>query len=116
MKHMLWTLLLTVSLPCVAGLALPDTSVAATRPDLKAVALALSEATLHIPGMTCSNRSCATTVYMALIRLPGVMGVGVDESTQTVVVKYIASRTKPSVFLAAVKNAGFPGILVKNRA
>ena len=79
---------------------------------LQRVAMHLSRSVIHIPGMTCSNHSCATTVYLSLIRLPGVMGVGVDESNQDVTVKYIPSRTNPAVFLKAVKNAGFPGTLV----
>ncbi|MHB8415005.1 MAG: heavy-metal-associated domain-containing protein [Acidiferrobacteraceae bacterium] len=77
--------------------------------------MSLAKARIHIPSMTCSNRSCATTVYLSLIRLPGVMGVGVDESNQNVTVKYIPSKTRPAVFLRAVRNAGYPGVLVTRK-
>lgn len=72
----------------------------------------LSLARIHIPGMTCANKSCSTTVYIALIRLPGVMGVGVNEATQVVSVRYNARTIKPKAFLKAVRNAGYPGTLM----
>ncbi len=94
------------------AMAVPAVAAAGAPGSLRAMALRFSQAVLHIPGMTCSNHSCATTVYMSLVRLPGVTGVGVDEATQEVTVKYIPGRTGPAVFLKAVKNAGFPGTLV----
>jgi len=72
----------------------------------------LAHARIHIPGMTCTNHSCATTVYLSLIQLPGVMGVNIDEAVQEVTVKYIPSKTAPGAFLKAVRNAGYPGTLV----
>lgn len=72
-------------------------------------------ARIHIPSMTCSNHSCATTVYLSLIRLPGVMGVNIDEAKQDVTVKYIPSRNQPANFLKAVRNAGYPGTLVVSK-
>lgn len=112
MKNATRSLALAAALVFVAVLA-PAMAARGGAASLQAVAMRFSQAVIHIPGMTCSNRSCATTVYMSLIRLPGVMGVGVDESTQNVTVKYIVGRTGPTVFLKAVKNAGFPGTLVR---
>jgi len=77
-------------------------------------AYSLARVVIHVPGMTCRNHSCATAVYMALIRLPGVMGVGVDESTQDVTVQYISAKTQPSAFLTAISNAGFPGRIIRH--
>ena len=94
--------------PALAAMVVPHGS-------LQTVAARFAQAVIHIPGMTCSNHSCATAVYMSLIRLPGVMGVGVDESTQNVTVKYIPGRTGPAVFLKAVRNAGFPGTIVRGK-
>lgn len=74
-----------------------------------------AQARIHIPSMTCSNHSCATTVYLSLIRLPGVMGVNIDEATQNVTVKYLPTKARPETFLHAVKNAGYPGTLVSMR-
>ena len=109
-----------VTRPVVLAMVLISAAVVATAMaardiagSTQSVAVRFSQAVIHIPGMTCSNHSCATAVYMSLIRLPGVMGVGVDESTQNVTVKYIVGRTGPAVFLRAVKNAGFPGTLVR---
>ena len=116
MTYRLPLALLVIALP-IGALVAPAFALDAPRPSFEQVAAArFSQAVIHIPGMTCSNHSCATTVYMSLIRLPGVMGVGVDESTQNVTVKYIPARTNPSVFLKAVKNAGFPGKLIRNGA
>ncbi len=83
---------------------------------LAATALELSEVHIHVPGMTCTNHSCATAVYMSLVRLPGVMGVGVNESNQDVAVKYIPAKTSPAVFLRAIRNAGYPGVLIPHRS
>lgn len=82
---------------------------------LETAALKLSEIHIHVPGMTCTNHSCATAVYMALVRLPGVMGVGVNESNQDVAVKYIPTKTRPAIFLRAIRNAGYPGILISKK-
>ncbi len=111
MKSITRSLMLAATLSSVAAFG-PAMAAVFFPGSARTVAMRLSEAVIHIPGMTCSNHSCATTVYMALIRLRGVMGVGVDESTQDVTVKYIPSRTSPAVFLKAVKDAGFPGTLV----
>lgn len=96
-------LLVTVTTPALA---------APIRGRLEATALKLSEVHIHVPGMTCTNHSCATAVYMALVRLPGVMGVGVNESNQDVAVKYIPAKTHPAIFLRAIRNAGYPGTLI----
>ncbi len=101
-----------IPLALLAGIALARPAFAVNAQAPVQAAPHLSKAVMRIPGMTCSNRSCATTVYMALIRLPGVMGVGVDEATQTVTVTYIPARTRPAAFLKAVKAAGFPGRLL----
>ncbi len=82
---------------------------------VEATALRLSEVHIHVPGMTCSNHSCATAVYMSLIRLPGVMGVGVNESDQDVAIKYIAAKTGPAAFLRAIRDAGYPGFIVAKK-
>ncbi|MHB8253298.1 MAG: heavy-metal-associated domain-containing protein [Acidiferrobacter sp.] len=115
MKHTLYAMLWAAILPVGLLMTPPAFAARVLQPSLQRVAMRFSQTTIHIPGMTCSNHSCATTVYMSLIRLPGVMGVGVDESTQNVTVKYISRKTNPSVFLKAVKNAGFPGTLVLNK-
>ncbi len=115
MKNVTRSIVLTAALTSVA-IAVPALAARGATETLRVAALQFSQAVIHIPGMTCSNHSCATTVYMALIRLPGVMGVGVDESTQNVTVKYIPGRTSPAVFLKAVKDAGFPGTLVRPKA
>lgn len=73
---------------------------------------ALARATLHIPTMTCSNRSCATTVYLSLIHLPGVTAVQIHDETQNVVVTYVPAKEDPAKLLSAVKHAGYPGVLV----
>ncbi len=103
------TVFLALSFLMMVGV--PALAAPAPKPQ-ELAAMHLAKARIHIPSMTCSNRSCATTVYLSLIRLPGVMGVGVDESNQDVTVKYIPSKTRPAVFLRAVKNAGYPGVLV----
>jgi len=112
MKHALRAIVFAAVLPLGAIVTLPAFAVRLPQPSLQRVVLRFSESVIHIPGMICSNHSCAVTVYMSLIRLPGVMGVGVDESNQDVTVKYIPGRTSPTVFLKAVKNAGFPGTVV----
>ncbi|HUW98247.1 MAG TPA: cation transporter [Acidiferrobacter sp.] len=112
MKHALRAIVFAVVLPLGAIVTLPAFAVPLSEPSLQRVAVRFSQSVIHIPGMTCSNQSCAVTVYISLIRLPGVMGVGVDESNQDVTVKYVPGRTSPSAFLKAVKNAGFPGTLV----
>ena len=112
MKNVTRSIVLATALFSAAVLA-PAVAAKGVAGSPRAVAMRLAQAVIHIPGMTCSNHSCATTVYMSLIRLAGVMGVGVDESTQNVTVKYIVGRTNPAVFMKAVKNAGFPGTLVR---
>ena len=82
---------------------------------MELIALKLSEVHIHVPGMTCSNHSCAAAVYMYLIRLPGVMGVGVNESNQDVAIKYIAAKTGPVAFLRAIRDAGYPGFIVAKK-
>ncbi|WP_168185547.1 heavy-metal-associated domain-containing protein [Acidiferrobacter sp. SPIII_3] len=114
MKSITRLFILMATLSPVASLS-PAVAAISPRGSAHAVAMRFAQAVIHIPGMTCSNHSCATAVYMSLIRLPGVMGVGVDESTQNVTVKYIPARTRPAVFLKAVKNAGFPGTLVRGK-
>lgn len=104
-------ILTTIALPLLVTITTPALATPVTG-RLGATALKLSEAHIHVPGMTCSNHSCATAVYMSLIRLPGVMGVGVNESKQDVSVKYIPAKTSPAVFLRAIRNAGYPGVLV----
>ncbi len=101
----------------LASIAVLGPAVAAISPhgSARPVAMRFAQTVIHIPGMTCRNHSCATAVYMSLIRLQGVMGVGVDESTQDVTVKYLPARTRPAVFLKAVKDAGFPGTLVRGQ-
>lgn len=96
-------LLVTITNPALA------TAVGA---HVELTALKLSEVHIHIPGMTCSNHSCATAVYMSLIRLPGVMGVGVNESDRDVAIKYLAAKTGPVAFLRTIRDAGYPGVLV----
>lgn len=81
----------------------------------EATAMKLSVARIHVPGMTCTNHSCATAVYMALVRLPGVMGVGVNESSQDVAIKYFPAKTGPAAFLRAIRNAGYPGVLISKK-
>ncbi|RCN56450.1 heavy-metal-associated domain-containing protein [Acidiferrobacter thiooxydans] len=108
----LWILMVTLTSVAALG---PAMAAISPHGSAHAVAVRFAQVVIHIPGMTCSNHSCATAVYMSLIRLPGVMGVGVDESTQNVTVKYIPTRTRPAVFLKAVKNAGFPGTVVRGK-
>lgn len=112
MKPLLRAILMTAFVPLMTAAALPAFAHRLPEPRFQRVALRLAQSVIHIPGMTCSNHSCATTVYLSLIRLPGVMGVGVDESNQDVTVKYIPQKTNPAAFLKAVKNAGFPGTVV----
>lgn len=80
-----------------------------------AVAAASQQAILHIPSMTCSNKSCETTVYLSLMRTPGVSGVRIDEGAQDVVVQYDPAKTSPRKLLATVRSAGYPGTLVVPR-
>ncbi|MHB1566902.1 MAG: heavy-metal-associated domain-containing protein [Acidiferrobacter sp.] len=96
----------------VSGLGLAVIPPAAYAAAPMPVAMTLSIARLKIPGMTCTNKSCATTIYLALNRLPGVMGVGVNEANQTVSVRYIARKIQPAAFLKAVRDAGYPGTLI----
>ncbi|WP_298135394.1 heavy-metal-associated domain-containing protein [Acidiferrobacter sp.] len=114
MKNITRSVVLAATLVSAAVLG-PAMAAVTTQGSVQTVAMRFAQAVIHIPGMTCSNHSCATTVYMSLIRLKGVMGVGVDESTQNVTVKYIIGRTNPAVFLKAVKDAGFPGTLVRGK-
>lgn len=104
----------TLILPLLVAITTPAQATPITG-HLGTTALTLSDVAIHIPGMTCSNHSCATTVYMSLIRLPGVMGVGVNESDQDVTVKYIPAKTSPVAFLRAIRDAGYPGVLVTKK-
>ena len=114
MKSVMRSFVLIATLASIAAFG-PVVAALSPHGSARPVAMRFAQTVIHIPGMTCSNHSCATAVYMALIRLPGVMGVGVDESTQNVTVKYIPTRTRPAAFLKAVKDSGFPGTLVRGK-
>lgn len=102
---------LVLPLALLGGVTFATTSAAAAIVRTASTA----QARIHIPSMTCSNHSCATTVYLALIHLPGVTGVHIDEGTQDVTVRYLPGRNQPARFLQAVRNAGYPGTLVTTR-
>lgn len=99
----------------VLGIAGPVLAYEMAAPNSVAAARATAQAVVHIPTMTCSNKSCETAVYLSLMRTPGVRSVRVVEAAQNVVVQYDPAKTNPSKLLGAVRNAGYPGTLVAPR-
>lgn len=110
---------LLIGAVAVLGVATPVLAYVEATPvavaDTGAGAAVSQQAILHIPSMTCSNKSCETTVYLSLIRTPGVSGVRIDEGAQDVVVQYDPTKTSSAKLLVVVRNAGYPGTLVVPR-
>ena len=62
------------------------------------------EKLLHVDGMMCQN--CARHMSEAIERIPGVSGVNVDLSAQTVSFT-VADNVDDNVFRSAVDDAGY---------
>lgn len=100
----------------IAGVAGPVLAhVAHQVTPLATVAAATAQAVVHIPTMTCTNRSCETTVYLSLMRVPGVSNIRINEGAQDVLVQYDPAKASTEVLLATLRNAGYPGSLVLPR-
>lgn len=61
---------------------------------------------LDVQNMTCSM--CSVTIRKALEKVPGVMGVIVDDDHKTATVKYDGEKANPSALTKATTDAGFP--------
>lgn len=62
--------------------------------------------TLDIPGMTCGV--CPITVHKALMAVPGVKDVRVDEAKKDAVVTFDDSKTSVQALIRATTDAGYP--------
>ncbi len=66
--------------------------------------------TLFIPAMNCPT--CPITVRIALNKVPGVMGVGVDLRSRQAMVAYDTKKTNVDAITQATKQAGFPATVL----
>jgi P-type Cu2+ transporter len=73
-----------------------------------AAAQGVAESALRIGGLHCA--ACAGTVEKALLAVPGVTQAQVNAASQTATVQWRTAQTRPSVFVAAVQQAGYTAV------
>ena len=61
-----------------------------------------------VPGMTCADKACDTSIYIALHRLHGVKKIQMDDMAKTVTVRYDPKDVSVPTLLHTFTHIGYP--------
>ncbi|MHB8237732.1 MAG: heavy-metal-associated domain-containing protein [Acidithiobacillus ferrivorans] len=73
----------------------------------------MASTTFKVPGMTCADKACNTSIYIALHRLHGVKKIQIRDMALTVTVQYDPKAVKVPTLLNVFRQVGYPASVVQ---